>query len=174
MLSRALWFSRALSNYIFIFFFLAVALACHKKFREPESVVRMGDPKVKQQILSGFYDVEGTGWRWAAEHFAVSLKPPAEASTKGLRLKLDLYLPDSQIETLGPMTLSATVNDDCPLKPETFSKSGGFTYTRDVPMSQAVANVIRVDFRFDKGKPPLGSESRELAAVVSAVSLETR
>ena len=134
----------------------------------------MGDPKVKDQILSGFYDVEGTGWRWAAEHFAVSLKPPPEASTKGLRLKLELYLPESQIETLGPMTLSAIVNDDCPLKPETFSKSGGFTYTRDIPPSQAVANVIRVDFRWDKAKPPLGSESRELAAVVSAVSLETR
>jgi hypothetical protein len=134
----------------------------------------MGDPSVKEQLLSGFYNVEGTGWRWAARQFAVFLKPPSGVTSTGARLKLDFYIPQTQIDTLGPMTLSAVVDDGCALEAETFSKTGSFTYARDIPASETAANVIRVDFRFDRAKPPSAKDARELTVVVNSAGLESK
>lgn len=134
----------------------------------------MNDSAVKDQLLSGFYKVEGEGWRWASQQFAVSLRPPADARKKGATLQLALYIPQSQIDALGPMTLSAVVNDGCPLPSETFSKAGSYIYSRDVPDSETGANVMRVDFCFDRAKSPGVSDGRELTAVITSVSLQSK
>jgi hypothetical protein len=173
MLSVALWTWRDIRA-ITLALALVITSGCHKKFRERASVVRTADAKTKEQLLGGFYEVEGTGWRWAARHFAVALKPPSEAASKGFRVKLDFYIPDSQINALGPMTLSAIVDDGCPLDSETFSSGGSFSYVKDIPISEAAANVVRVDFLFDRAKSPAPSDRRELTAVVSSVALETK
>ncbi len=85
------------------------------------SVVTMADPNSARQLLSGFYSVEANAWRWTARNFEALLKPPPGAGRNGATLLLRLFLPDSQIAKLGPMTLTANINGH-PLPPETFTQ----------------------------------------------------
>ena len=55
---------------------------CHR-VKAPASVVRTGDPATANQLLGGFYGVEGGGdgdaWRWAGPDFSLALAPPPDA-----------------------------------------------------------------------------------------------
>lgn len=133
----------------------------------------MADPKTASQLVSGFYDVEANAWRWTARRFVVSFPPPANGEEKGGKLELRLFIPDTQIKALGPLTLTVEVNEKR-LEPETFSKEGQYTYTRDVPASALHSNLIPVLFSFDKALHAGSIEGRELGAVVSMAALLPR
>jgi hypothetical protein len=152
-----------------ILFLLA---GCHR-VKAPASVVRMSDPATANQLISGFYGVEGgagdNAWRWTGPDFALGLAPPA-SSPHGARLLLRLYFPETQIQKLGPMTLTASVNGE-PLAPETFDKSGSYDYVRDVPACFLDTNVLPVTFSLDPYSPKSETEGRDLGAVVSVAAL---
>ena len=137
------------------------------------SVLPMTDGHAKHQLVSGFYDVEGGAWRWTAQKFSVTLQPPAQSATNGAKLALKLVIPGPLIQKLNAITLSAKVGDTS-LPPETYNKSGEFTYSRDVPSSALQANSVRVDFWLDKSIPPTGGDQRQLGIVVSQVGLEPK
>jgi hypothetical protein len=137
------------------------------------SSIDMANPVAARQLLSGFYALENHAWRWTARRFSLALAAPPEASTKGATLLLHFYVPEAQAKKLGPVTLIARV-DNVPLRPETFSGSDTFTYSRDVPADILQPRIIPVSFSFDKSVPPGGAEARELAAVVASVELRTR
>ena len=43
-------------------------------------MIRMSDPATADQLISGFYDMEGEGdnaWRWTGPDFTLALAPPA-------------------------------------------------------------------------------------------------
>jgi len=84
-----------------------------------------------------------------------------------------IVIPDSQIKTLGPMTLSADV-DDRTLDPQTFSKGGDYSYVRDVPADVLRTNLAPVIFSFDKAVAPSAADGRELAAIVTEISLQSK
>ena len=147
---------------------LAMSPGCHRP-ETPASVINMSDPSRANQLIYGFYDVEMHAWRWTAGKFKVGLKPPADSTHRGARLRLDLFIPDAQIQGLGPMTLTATAAGS-PLEPETFSKPGTYVYWRDVRAELLDSNILPVDFHFDRYWP-WDVKGRELGAVVSAVAL---
>ncbi len=137
------------------------------------STIVMANPTTADQLLSGFYDLENNAWRWTARKFSVALETPPDAAQKGATLLLQLYVPDAQSKKLGPMTLSAQIND-AHLAPQTYAGSGRFTYSREVPSSVLQQQMIPVSFSFDKATPPSGAEARELGVVVTSVELTRR
>lgn len=144
--------------------------ACHRKFPEPASFIAMGDKSVSNQLTSGFYNAEGSGWRWTAKRFSVLLRPPPEARSRVTKLSLNLFVPQMQIEKLGPLTLKAEVGN-CALAAQTFAASGSYSYTREVPKSEAVTNVLPVRFSFDHANTHVPGDPRELAVIVKSVGV---
>jgi len=154
---------------------LFLAVGCHR-VKAPASVVRMDDPATADQLLGGFYEVEGRGgdntWRWTGPDFSLALAPPP-AARRGARLLLRLYFPETQIQKLGPMTLTAFIGGQ-PLPPETFDKGGGYDFVRDVPACFLETNVLPVTFSFNPYAPKSETDGRDLGAVVLMAALEAK
>ncbi|MFN0165166.1 MAG: methyltransferase domain-containing protein [Bryobacteraceae bacterium] len=113
------------------------------------------------ELLAGWHESEGAGWRWTEPSFSVRARwenpdPPM--------LRLQLYLPPQTTDTHGAVTLSCAVNGQ-PLRPQTYSAAGDCVYERALP----VVPEIRLDFSVD---PFLVQDSRRLGIIVAAISLE--
>lgn len=135
-------------------------------------MVKAADPSTEYQFMAGFYPPEGNSWRWTMRAFSVMLGPPRLAEQNGARLELHLYVPETQIQNLGPMTLRANAGG-YPLAAETFRAAGMYVYTREIPREALATNVLPVRFAWDKAAAATSSDSRELSAVVTSVGLET-
>ena len=158
---------------------LAVALVfapagCKRKATSgpSPSTVRMGDPNAEGQ-LSGFYGIEASAWRWTKQNFSVVLGPPAGAAEKGAWLRVRVTAPDALIAKVGPVTLSASVAGK-PLRPETYSAAGTYTYEREVASEFLQGRSAKEDFALDKTMPPAGGDVRELGIVVMSAGLEPK
>jgi hypothetical protein len=156
--------------------------SCRRKRKTPVAgaddgqlvtVLNVADPRAGVQLTRGFYGVEADSWRWTAKNFAVTLRTPTGAAQKGANLELKITVPEAIFAKTGPMTLSAKVNG-MPLAAETFSKSGDFTYARDVPASALPGDIATVEFSGDKSIPPGDTDVRELAFIVTTVGLLPR
>jgi hypothetical protein len=153
---------------------ISLMAGCHR-VKTPASLIRVGDPATATQLISGFYDVEGEGdnrWRWAGPDFSLALAPPPTA-TRGARLRLRIYFPETQIQKLGPMTLTAFVDGDA-LAPETFGKAGSYDFVRDIPACLLDTNVLPLRFSLDRYSPSTQTEGRDLGAVVLTAALEPK
>jgi len=71
-----------------------------------QSSLEMAAPTARRQLLSGLHSPEANAWRWTDKSFSLALLRPAGAKADGARLTLRLFIPDSQIRDLGPMTSS--------------------------------------------------------------------
>jgi hypothetical protein len=138
------------------------------------SIIHTGDPQSETQLVTGFYDIEEHAWRWTAQRFSVVLRPPAGGAERGATLTVQLAVPDAVLSKLKTISLSGTIGQT-PLSPETYTQSGPFTYTRDIPASVLNAEAVRIDFQLDKALPPgTGGDRRELGVIVSSVGLEAK
>jgi hypothetical protein len=135
------------------------------------TMLATNDPRAAAQLLSGFHGLEGNAWRWTAGHFAVMLRPPLGAGQSGAVLKLQFAIPSAVIDKVKTMTLSATVGG-VKLDPETYTKAGDYTYTRDVPAAALPGDAAKVEFAFDKFLAAGSVETRELAAIATSVGFE--
>lgn len=154
---------------------LVVLAGCHR-VKAPASVVHTDDPATAGQLLSGFYRVEGSGrdnaWRWTGSDFSVALAPP-QVAPHGTQLRLRLYFPETQIQKLGPMTLTASIDGE-PLASETYSQGGSYDFIRDVPACFLDTNVLPISFSFDRYLPKSETDPRDLGAVVLMAALEPK
>jgi hypothetical protein len=137
------------------------------------SAVSMGDPKADTQLAAGLYGVEAGAWRWTAKQFAVVLRPPSGSALRGAKLELKLTVPPVVIEQLKAISLSATANGSA-LPPETYTQTGDYVYTRDVPAGALTGDSVLIAFRLDKAMPPSGSDMRELGIIVLSAGLESK
>ena len=137
------------------------------------STVHTADPRVAAQLISGFYGIEDNAWRWTAGKFSVLLRPPRTSAQKGAILQLKFALPDPIINPLKRISISATVNGTA-LPAETYTKSGEYTYARDVPPNLMAGEAVKVEFAMDKALPPSSADQRELGLVVSVVGFEPK
>ncbi len=133
------------------------------------SSINMADPSEGPQLLNGFYDIEGKS-RWTARNFTVLLKGLPESNPQGAELALKLYIPDSQIQKLGAITLSAEVGGQ-ELPARTFSQSSEYTYSARVPAEALLSGFAVVNFRLDKSSGGLNGDARDLGVVVTEVGL---
>jgi hypothetical protein len=129
------------------------------------TTVTMNDPSQAGQLLSGFYDIEGKS-RWTAQEFSVLLK-----AAPGAQLVLRIFIPDVQIQNLGPMTMTASAgSQDLPSR--TFSKSGDYTYAATLPTEVLGSGLAVVRFRLDKSSVGLNGDARELGVSVTEVGFQ--
>jgi len=170
-------------SFLLLILFLVVGMAnCKRKKKgasavEQEqgmaSMVHMADPRTAAQLVRGFHTVEQNAWRWTMARFTVILKPPAGAATRGATLLMKFTVPDTIINRLKNVTLTASV-DGLQLAPETYNAAGEYVLTRDVPASAFTSEVATVDFVLDKALPPGDPDQRELGVVVNSIGLQAR
>lgn len=132
------------------------------------AIVHVADPRTASQLVGGFYAVEANAWRWTAGKFSVVLRLPRNASSKGAILQLKLTIPDAVLAHEKAVTLSGSVNG-VPLKPETYTHPGQYTYLRDIAAAQLEGDSAGVDFSVDKTIPPSAADKRELGLIVAEV-----
>ena len=131
----------------------------------------MNDPETGKQLVSGFYGLEGNSWRWTARQFVVMFPGCRGADIhKTHNLRLSVFVPEGQIQMLGPLTLNADVNGTV-LTSETFSHPGVHTYIRSVPDSAVESNIVPVVFFLDRATSPAATDGRELGLVVNDAQL---
>jgi hypothetical protein len=160
---------------------VAIAPACRTRKKgsrveddgKPLSVVKVADPRGAIQLIRGFHNVENDSWRWVTRNFTVSLRPPTGSATNGAKLELKFTLPDAIFSQLGAMTIHARVGGT-ELAPETFSKAGEYTYSRDLPASVAAGDAVTIEFFTDKSLPPNATDERELSIIVTSIGLVTK
>jgi len=150
-------------------------LGCKRKHAGQEapgmaSTIHMGDPRIGNQLVSGFYSIEQNAWRWTGQRFSLVLRPPSGAAQKGGTLRLRLTVPPVIVEKLKTITLSATIGGST-FAPETYTQPGDYTYTRDVAPALVGGESVRVDFQLDKSMPPSGADQRDLGVVVLSAGL---
>jgi hypothetical protein len=104
---------------------------------------------------------------------AVILQPPSGAAQKGARLELVLSVPESVISRRKSIALSAAVEGQ-PLAPESYTKTGEYTFSREVPGSALAAGPVKIDFALDKFLASGEIETRELGLVVRRVALRVK
>src|ERR1017187_4372242 len=163
----------------------ALALApagCKRKRRNAKTddqptglatMVNAADPRTSVQLLRGFHGLEQNAWRWTAGEFAVTLKPPAGAAQKGATLEFKFVVPGAVINKLKSMTLTASVNGQ-KLPPETYTKEGEYTLTRDVPASALQQEAVNVDFTLDKFLQATADDMRDLGVIMTMVGFEAK
>jgi len=137
------------------------------------SIVHVSDPRTASQLLAGFHAIEQNAWRWTQGRFAVMLRTPRKAAERGATLWLKFVVPEAVIQKLNTVSLSAYVGGAA-LPPESYTQSGEFTYSRELPARVLAAENVRADFSLDKSVPPSGLDQRELGVIVTAVGLEAR
>ncbi len=136
------------------------------------SSVNTADPAQAAQLLDGFYGIEGARSRWTAGNFSVLLKAAPDSQVNGAALKLQLFIPEAQMQKLGAMTLRADVGGQ-ELAAQTFSRSSQYTYSAQVPAPALRSGFAVVKFRLDKSSAGLNGDARELGVVVTGVSLDS-
>jgi hypothetical protein len=140
---------------------------------EPNSLHETsGPPPAREsrtpQNLDGFYPVETAGWRWTMHNFSFTFDGQNPAG-----LVLQIFVPDLNINKLGPITLSAQVNGHV-LTPATYRASGQYTFRRDLDESWLRPAGNRVEFRLDKWLPSTPADEREFGIVVASIAVEAR
>jgi len=144
----------------------------HDSHEEVESKVLTGDPRFAKQ-LEGFNQIEPGGWRWTTREFSVTLRAPDRSGQAGARLALQLFVPESSIQKLGAITLTARLGDRV-IGSETYTRAGDHTFTCNLEPGWLKAGANRVAFALDKSITPSADDSRELGVVVSSASLEPK
>jgi hypothetical protein len=141
-------------------------LGCKDQLR---SVIETKDPKVEQQLLEGFHQVEDGTWRWTMQEFAVLLRAPPGAAERGAELRVTVAVPEVLLQRLGASTtLSCKVNEIA-LTPETYTKPGKQEFHR--PVAPFAGPVARLACRLDKALPPDPVDARERGIVAHGFAL---
>ncbi len=130
------------------------------------SSVNVADPRAEEQLVRGFHGLEQRVWRWTMQEFVVLLQPPPAITGTAYTLDARLTIPGVTLERLGPVTVTATINE-VELAPETYSQAAeNVLYSREVP-TEAIrpGEPARVTFRLDKAIAAGELDSRELGIV---------
>jgi hypothetical protein len=137
------------------------------------SVIRLGDPRTASQLVKGFYNIEEKTWRWTMGQFTVALRPPRNASLNGATLHFKFVLPEAVLSKVKTVSVSASVNGT-PLSPETYTQSGDFDYSRDVPGKLLPGEAVNVEFTLDHFLEAGMVEQRELGVIATSVGFEAK
>jgi hypothetical protein len=167
---------RSLSLTLILIPLLLATSGCKRRHRSSgqaqllASSIYAGDPNVGAHFAKGFYEPEEGAWRWTNKEFAVDLSPPLHSDQRGAQLVMKLAVPDAVIQKLTSVQLSASLQG-YKFEPQVYTKSGQYTYTRDVPADKLQTDAVRIDFALDHALPPSGTDIRQLGIIVSEVGL---
>ena len=154
---------------------LLIGSGCKRRRKSSGQVlattVFAGDPNIASHFVKGFWGIEDNSWRWTAKDFSVDLSAPLHSEQRGAQLVMKLAVPDPVIQKLNSVQLSASI-DGFKADPQTFTKPGQYTYTRDVPAEKMHETApVRIDFSLDHAIPADANDHRELGIIVTEVGL---
>ena len=151
-----------------------MCVSCHHEQNPPElkSRIDVASSADARQLISGFYNVEGTDkkWRWTGPVFTIALRPPDSDAKPGV-LKAHLYIPSTEIDQLGPITLTAAISDDKEIGEATYSTGGSHEFIAQVPVDDLRSNLVPVTFSLDKYVSRSPADNRDLGIVVTDISI---
>lgn len=130
----------------------------------------MSDRSVARQLTFGFYSGDAGNWRWVTRNFGVALRPPDHAGRTGADLVTHVFFPLNEMEMLGSVTLTASA-DNTVIGSQTFSAPGAYDFRAHVAPELLDTNILPVLFCFDKAMPRGTADDRELAGVITEISL---
>ncbi len=119
----------------------------------------------EDQLLRGFYHVEGGAWRWAGKQFAIALRVP---ESPGLILTLEVAVPQTLLDQIGGSTTLHARFAGVELAPQTFTASGNFTYKRALATA---GGIVEIEFWVDKALAPRVGDPRELGLIVRSAAI---
>ena len=120
---------------------------------------------IEVEMLEGWHGAEDGGWRWTERRFFIR----ARCATAVAQIVMKIHVP-GVVASLGPVTLTATVDDGQALPPAVFERAGDYTFVRTIVCNAGRASVIK--FSVDRALPPDLLDSRERGIVVTALSVE--
>jgi hypothetical protein len=88
-------------------------------------------------------------------------------------LILRCTVPAVIIQRLTTVSLAANV-EGAHLPEATYSRTGEYVYSQDVPAKALTADAVMVEFSLDKCLPPGDADRRELGVIVSMVGFEAK
>ena len=139
-----------------------------------QQVVSAADPEATIQLLHGIHKLEQGAWRWTRGRFAVAFPVPADASSRGGRLRAEFTLPAAILEHTGcAMTLYVAVGETT-LPQVTWSTPGDQAYEADVPASALNRESVAVEFTLNRFAPAGALDERELGLICRRFALTTR
>ncbi len=121
------------------------------------------------ELVDGWYDVEGSGWRWTKQRFSLRVRAGARAIPE--RITLRSFLPLEMFNRLGPLTLSASLNGQ-PLKPMTMSGAGDHTYASRFGSPLSPESELLFTFELDKSLHSGPDDSRDLGIIVASIDFD--
>ena len=137
------------------------------------SSINVAEPRHDVQLVKGFHNLESGAWRWTMGRFAVNLRPPVSAVTKGADLVMKFTIPEIVLKTNKDVTVNATVNG-ARLPPVSYQTVGDKTLKLSVPASVLAGDAVRCEFVLDKTLPPSSQDPRELGVIVSSIGLQKK
>jgi len=116
------------------------------------------------EFLEGVHPLEFEAWRWTEQRFCLRVwhEPTGPAA-----FTLPLYLPDSVLDALGPVTVLATANGSI-LPPLVLLEPGCHDLT--IPVSRLNHDSTLIEVQIDKALPPDESDKRERSIVIRTLS----
>jgi hypothetical protein len=137
---------------------------------DPVSVVAASDTKAADQLLRGFFDLEGGAWRWTLPKFAVSLRTPPGAKKDGALLRGELVLPEPVFKKTGPIKVTAQLNGK-PIGHYTLTVVGPNNFAVPVPAAVFTTDVQTYELVLDKWLPAGEIDPRELGLIFVSLGL---
>jgi hypothetical protein len=123
--------------------------------------------------LTGFHQIEQEGWRWSAKEFTARLGMPARRTAGGLKLVTVVYVPDSVIRRLGPITLTASLGGKV-IGRQVFRRAGSHRLTARLDASKLDPRLNTFRFALDKSVEPSPEDKRQLGVIVSSIAIEAQ
>jgi tRNA (mo5U34)-methyltransferase len=118
------------------------------------------------ELLDGWHEAEGTGWRWTEREF--SFRIHAAGSARARTVAIQLFLPDELFAANGTVALAGRVNDS-ELAPAEFRRAGAHVLARRLP--QGTEEMV-LRFRVSPTLAADAHDSRERGVVVVSISAD--
>jgi tRNA (mo5U34)-methyltransferase len=132
-------------------------------------LVRSRSVRHEAHLLRGWHTPEPDGWRWTERCFTAAFHDCAAPARTHLRL--NFALPETVLDTLGPLTLAAHAAGHS-LDSETYSTPGEHLYQAKLSADVLAAEPLVIEFELDKAILPSANDRRELGVVVISVELD--
>lgn len=135
------------------------------------STVHVADPRTTKQLLDGFHNLEGGSWRWTEHEFSVLVEPPPPVPLHSPSLELVFTVPEVTINTLGSVTVRATLNG-VELGSRTVDAAAqNIVLNIGVPAELLNQTPLRATYYLDKVMAPTEQDERELGIIAISIAL---
>ncbi|MDQ6676752.1 MAG: class I SAM-dependent methyltransferase [Acidobacteriota bacterium] len=114
------------------------------------------------ELLEGWHEAEGAGWRWTAQRFSARVRVPRGAARAQLRMKI--YLPEDLLARWGSVTIRPREG-----AAETYRESGYHELIRDLGPQDGGIRLL--EFTLNHAVPADAADYRELGVIVHSIEV---